>query len=197
MRLILESRQSLFDPYNPRPQRSSSPALNCAASEAANITVVGVDPVCTVTAGRACAPSAEELRPRLERAGSCAASPWPVPSSTWSSLEIRGPPGPPASREPVRVLYPGSPVMTGDVLLPGLRMKPWIHPKSIHGGGGASRLKPPCSAGSKRTGVCSVRFTGAKYARTRRATGAGAETNSPPFILLAPGSCKPLLWPTG
>jgi hypothetical protein len=36
-------------------------------------------------------------------------------------------------------------------------------------------LNPPCCDGSKSTGVCAVRFTGAKYARTRRATGAGAE----------------------
>ncbi len=39
----------------------------------------------------------------------------------------------------------------------------------------SARLNAPCCDGSKSTGVCAARFTGAKYARTRRATGAGAE----------------------
>jgi hypothetical protein len=67
------------------------------------------------------------------------------------------------------------PANIDDVLLADLRVNSWIHPRLIHGAGGASKLNQPCSDESKITGVCVVRFTGAKYPRTRLATGAGAE----------------------
>src|SRR5207248_11400492 len=72
----------------------------------------------------------------------------------------------------------GIPVITVPDLPAAVRVNAWIQPRLIHGAGGASRSKPLSTDGSNDTGDCVLRFTGAKYARTRRATGAAAENQA-------------------
>src|SRR5579875_280053 len=151
------------------------PGENLAASEDASRMLVAVEPDCGVTAADGSAPSAAGAAPLAgaSRFMCCDA----VARAIVSLVQLRNSKltcAPRVSRT-CSSGAAGMPVDSGAVLLAGLRAKFWIHPRLIHGAGGASRLKRPCSEGSKSAGVCAVRFTGAKYARTLRVTGAGAE----------------------
>ncbi len=136
--------------------------------------LVAVDPLCTTTAGAAAAPSAAGVAPLAGTSRFMCCE--PVASAIVSFVQLRNSKLTCASSVS-RTWSSGAagmPVITGALLPSGLRAKFWMNPKSIHGAGGDARLKLPSLAASNSTGVCDARFTGAKYARTRRATGAGA-----------------------
>jgi len=81
----------------------------------------------------------------------------------------------------------GLPVARPEILLSDFRLKSSIHPRSSHGTGGESRSNPPFTAGSKTVGTRFTRSTGAKYARTLRATGGIAFTTARgPVLIVLP-----------
>src|ERR1019366_9017304 len=129
------------------------PAPNFAASFAARQIDVAVDPLCTETAAPACAPSAATAAPFAGASTFICCE--PVASAIVSFVQLRNSKLRRASRvsRTCSKVLAGIPVNTGLDLLRDWRLKPWIHPRSIQGGGGESRINPPCAAGSKTTGV--------------------------------------------
>src|ERR1700739_2841584 len=121
-----------------------------------------VDPLWIVTAGVALAPSA--ARGALLAGASKFMCCEPVARAMVSFVQLRNSKLTCASRDS-RVCSSGEagiPVKIGPLLLADLRVKFSIHPISIHGEGGASRLNEPNCDGSKSTGACVTRLTGAK-----------------------------------
>src|SRR3954451_11718758 len=157
------------------------PAAKASASPGPSRIDVAVDPFWIGTAGAACAPSGLDVPPFAAASTFMCCD--PVASAIVSLVQLRNWKLTCASilSRICSSVEAGMPVITTPDLLVEVRVNSWIDPRLIQGAGGASRLKPPCCDGSKNTGACAVRLTGAKYARTRRATGASAE-NQPADI---------------
>ena len=89
---------------------------------------------------------------------------------------------------PCSRIVPGAPLSTTCSLVPELRVKPLSQPRSTHGAGGVSGSNDATVVASNIVGVAVIRFTGAKYPRTRRTAGGklGCITNAGVLIALLP-----------
>src|SRR5579863_10154614 len=138
------------------------PDLICAASAAARAICVAVEPPCTVIAGAAVAPSAAGEAPLAgaSRFMCCDL----VAKAIVNFVQLRNSRLTCAASDSRTCSRgdAGMPVISCDVWLDEDRTKFRIHPRSIHGLGGASRLKLPCCEGSKVAGHWVTRLTGAK-----------------------------------
>jgi hypothetical protein len=85
----------------------------------------------------------------------------------------------------------GAPARSGSTFVPDFLAKLEIQPRSIHGAGGVDKGNRPSCAASKIVGNPAVRFTGAKYARTRRVIGVSAVTT--PAAVVTVLTSHPLL----